>query len=634
MDLAKELINDVLRERSFFLTKTNTADCLLNEKMKSLMTSEADQFIQNELCVSVHVFMNHTGCKISNQEAGICSAVQKLEEWTFKLHRERPLNAAAVTPILPLFLKQALRSQLHFSPLRSWLSAKLQPNDLFPIVRVKNEPSNVSWSIPDCQIQTHKFPVCCITGLQKNLTWLEVELRWLKREHFLEKIPHCSGIELCCRDGLILDELDLDRQDEEPSSSGSDSESTTLVDSTAPNSLSSAKWGPWNEDGKSRRIGEEHQRSQFICREHNQMGIEEKSKVEHGSIDKRMETVNSEQQNTPIARCANPNAPSPTTYRQPQRNCRRLADSSSPMPSPSLHRRLLQRNNKRVQNQQIGRAIEVTETRQEDEGKLRQGKEFTAFTGDSTFVHMSKFEYHHRHYVPHRLICNFEESILNGRLLPSNTVDGYRLQLTVIPAIPTRSVHFSSRRLTFPVKTHFFDEMVDNAALSKTPTSLHLAVCELGSEGVPVPSQCNLQAVLFNPQGSVIKIFMIGVDVQDMPPSSNTFIRQRTYSETGTAIASVDAVSNGNTGMKRTTNNGPGSVARSSSALRFLIHLRLSSDALGHVRLHTDIRMLFSNKSNDLEGLENILRLGGCKAGGGMRSVVEMPNMPKYSPIR
>lgn len=43
---------------------------------------------------------------------------------------------------------------------------------------------------------------------------------------------------------------------------------------------------------------------------------------------------------------------------------------------------------------------------------------------------------------------------------------------------------------------------------------------------------------LFNPMGTVIKMFVVMYDLSDMPPNSHTFLRQRTlYMPTGTKVS-------------------------------------------------------------------------------------------------
>ncbi|VDM85539.1 unnamed protein product, partial [Strongylus vulgaris] len=59
-----------------------------------------------------------------------------------------------------------------------------------------------------------------------------------------------------------------------------------------------------------------------------------------------------------------------------------------------------------------------------------------------------------------------------------------------------------------------------------------VGVCSLeslGKRGYRVPKQGTIQATLFNPQETVVKVFVIAYDMTDMPPSSQTFIRQRIF---------------------------------------------------------------------------------------------------------
>jgi hypothetical protein len=147
--------------------------------------------------------------------------------------------------------------------------------------------------------------------------------------------------------------------------------------------------------------------------------------------------------------------------------------------------------------------------------------------------------------------------------------------------------------------------------------------------------------VLFNPQGSVVKIFLVAIDVNDMPAKSKTFIRQRTFSVPSNQLIQTEATSSNtcknnildatksqqqhlSTSLPNTGNlNGAG---MQKSVLKFLIHLRLVSDHRSRVFLHSDIKMLLSNKGNDLEGLEVVpIRLDAS---------TQMPQEPKYSPIK
>lgn len=58
----------------------------------------------------------------------------------------------------------------------------------------------------------------------------------------------------------------------------------------------------------------------------------------------------------------------------------------------------------------------------------------------------------------------------------------------------------------------------------------------LGKKGYNVPRCGTVQVTLFNPLGTVVKMFVVAYDLSDMPPNSQTFLRQRTlYLPTGAA---------------------------------------------------------------------------------------------------
>ncbi|KIH63055.1 hypothetical protein ANCDUO_06653 [Ancylostoma duodenale] len=121
---------------------------------------------------------------------------------------------------------------------------------------------------------------------------------------------------------------------------------------------------------------------------------------------------------------------------------------------------------------------------------------------------------------PGSLLGNFEESALNGRLDPVKRLEGFKLQLAASGA-------FSSPHTSLPVTAYFFD-LND----SETAPSPYLGTCSLeslGKRGYRVPKQGTIQATLFNPQDTVVKVFVVTYDMTDMPPSSQTFIRQRTF---------------------------------------------------------------------------------------------------------
>ena len=78
----------------------------------------------------------------------------------------------------------------------------------------------------------------------------------------------------------------------------------------------------------------------------------------------------------------------------------------------------------------------------------------------------------------------------------------------------------------------------------------------LGKKGYRVPDKGTIQLTLFNPLGTVVKMFVVMYDLTDMPPNSQTFLRQRTL------YMPADA-----------SEDGAGS-SESRKWLRYLIHLR------------------------------------------------------------
>lgn len=92
-----------------------------------------------------------------------------------------------------------------------------------------------------------------------------------------------------------------------------------------------------------------------------------------------------------------------------------------------------------------------------------------------------------------------------------------------------------------------------------------------------MPEKGTLQLTLFNPLGTVVKMFVVMYDLSDMPPSSQTFLRQRT-------LYMPCEQSDGHPDSRKW--------------LRYLIHLRLASSKTGKIYLHTDVRMIIFRKSD------------------------------------
>jgi len=193
------------------------------------------------------------------------------------------------------------------------------------------------------------------------------------------------------------------------------------------------------------------------------------------------------------------------------------------------------------------------------------------------------------------LLGNFEESVLNGRLEPNSTVEGFTAEIGA-------SGSFQPKHKTLPV-TVFFYTLCDNAAYS----SPYLGHINLGKKGYRVPPKGTIQVTLFNPLGTVVKMFVVMYDLSDMPPNSQTFLRQRTLYMPSEGVNDNDL----------------------QKWLRYLVHLRFASSNSGKIYLHTDIRMIIFRKS-DLDTAADYTSSKGFE----LRSFTQGPNNPKFSPRR
>ncbi|KAF0293635.1 Protein FAM214A [Amphibalanus amphitrite] len=193
------------------------------------------------------------------------------------------------------------------------------------------------------------------------------------------------------------------------------------------------------------------------------------------------------------------------------------------------------------------------------------------------------------------LLGSFEESVLNGRLGPVSTVEGFSADIGA-------SGSFQPKHIRLPV-TVFFYSLSDNEKIA----SPYMGHVQLGRKGYHVPKKGTLQVTLFNPHGTVVKMFVVMYDLSAMPPGCQTFLRQRTlYMPVGESPEHPD----------------------SQKWLRYLIHLRFATGRTGRVYVHTDLRMIIFRKSDmDAAAVHT-----SDSAAHEMRSFVHMPDNPRYSP--
>lgn len=172
------------------------------------------------------------------------------------------------------------------------------------------------------------------------------------------------------------------------------------------------------------------------------------------------------------------------------------------------------------------------------------------------------------------LLGSFEESALKGRLEPVATVQGFTAELGA-----SGSWCPPHRRL--PVTVFFYAPGGTNA-----PYMGHI---NLGPSGYRIPHSGTIQVSLFNPHGTLVKMFVVLYELSGMPPSARTFLRQRTlYMPAGAE---------------------PPRTSMLYKWLRYLIHLRFMTSKSGKLYLHTDIRILVSRKADvDTATVHSIFR--------------------------
>ncbi|XP_052032290.1 atos homolog protein B isoform X2 [Apodemus sylvaticus] len=194
--------------------------------------------------------------------------------------------------------------------------------------------------------------------------------------------------------------------------------------------------------------------------------------------------------------------------------------------------------------------------------------------------------------VSRTLLGNFEESLLRGRFAPSGHIEGFTAEIGA-------SGSYCPQHVTLPVTVTFFDVSEQN---SPAPFLGVVDLNPLGRKGYSVPKAGTVQVTLFNPNQTVVKMFLVTFDFSDMPAAHMTFLRHRLF------LVPVGE---------------EGNASPAHRLLCYLLHLRFRSSRSGRLSLHGDIRLLFSRRSLELDtGLPYELQ-----------AVTEAPHNPRYSPL-
>uniref|UniRef100_A0A8C3CMI1 Atos homolog protein B n=1 Tax=Cairina moschata TaxID=8855 RepID=A0A8C3CMI1_CAIMO len=195
----------------------------------------------------------------------------------------------------------------------------------------------------------------------------------------------------------------------------------------------------------------------------------------------------------------------------------------------------------------------------------------------------------------------FQESILKGRFAPSGRIEGFTAEIGA-------SGSYCPQHVTLPVDVTYFD-ISEHSAPSPFLGVIDLEA--LGKKGYNVPKAGTIQVTLFNPNKTVVKMFLVTYDFQDMPANHMTFLRHRIF------LVPVGEEE----GATAAPSKPPG-TSPPRRVLCYLMHLRFHSSKSGKIYLHDDIRLLFSRKSIEVDsGIPYELK-----------SFTEMPRNPCYSP--
>lgn len=202
--------------------------------------------------------------------------------------------------------------------------------------------------------------------------------------------------------------------------------------------------------------------------------------------------------------------------------------------------------------------------------------------------------------ISRSLLGNFEESILKGRFSPSGCIEGFTAELGA-------SGSYCPQHVTLPVQVTYYDISEHSAP---SPFLGVVSLEPLGKKGYSIPKAGTIQVTLFNPNKTVVKMFLVTYNFSDMPINHMTFLRHRIF---------LMPVEEGAEGKGEAS---PGVVNDRKKILCYLIHLRFQSSKSGKIYLHNDIRLLFSRKSIEVDtGIPYELK-----------SFTEVPKNPKYSP--
>eukprot|EP00729_Bicosta_minor_P003258 gene3258-546_t len=245
--------------------------------------------------------------------------------------------------------------------------------------------------------------------------------------------------------------------------------------------------------------------------------------------------------------------------------------------------------------------------------------------------------------MPKGLLGSFEESMFTGRMcnLGSNLVSGFMAKLGASGSGKTPV------QVTVPMSAQFYHVQ------EETTPSPYVGVIGLGGnqhgggddvDGAAttrpfpkgryrVPAKGLVQLMVYNPERTGIKLFVVPYDFRKMPANTHTFLRQRTVTDPARSAAAAAAAAEtpaataaGGGGSSSSGNSGLGGgrivalaavgagvgagvgasaltatavAASSPSRLVYAVHLRFVCTKRGRVFLHKEIQVVFPHRAPD-----------------------------------
>ncbi|KAI8814671.1 hypothetical protein BJ742DRAFT_184580 [Cladochytrium replicatum] len=133
--------------------------------------------------------------------------------------------------------------------------------------------------------------------------------------------------------------------------------------------------------------------------------------------------------------------------------------------------------------------------------------------------------------------------------------------------------------------------------------------------GYRIPHRGQLQIVIKNPSKTAVKVFLVPYDFRDMPASTKTFLRQKSYAVSPTTMHTTpSAPPLATSSSSSSPPSKPGSA--NPERMRYAIHLQFHSTARKRLYLAKSLRVVFSHRAPDTDER--------------LRIVMEGPKEPKY----